>query len=564
MAPEQSAVLRCVLWRSEPARCNASRYHGSMCSHREGTCRTVAYWEWMAAKRTRSDEASQRHQRSRQGPPVEPSLSQLRLHRGAPLAPPGLPAEAPSAGARLDWGCFARLYHACHASGWARGPAVNCSGAPCWTSLWARFADGDRYVEVANATLRADASGRHVPFTSRWAYHKAPSFFTAEGTACIKACGEKCKKQRAWWSSAKCAAALSCERKPTRWHCAVPVHEWLNDAADEYRARLPAVGMRRRREGSAGRDAPAASSAADTLVLSAVWPTNFGESLAQSWLPMLEHRPAQLVLLAGTGRLAEEWFSFKQGSPARMWSEMLELIWPGARVGVLTNDTARDLLPHRAARLRLSTFRHRDRRRAPMQHLLPSLLGAYVRGRLRAPPRPPTPPIRVAIATRRGGRRIRNEKKLLDACESHWPTVRCELLWLNASGCVANVRRVLPFHALVGLHGAHMTYAAFPQRPFAVLEVVPFPMPEWRFERYTPAVFQHDTWVFSYHASASTHRNGQESGQLQHQAADLPLPVWNEFLSNLSARVRFPEVAPGLSPHADKRAALQADRVEPA
>ena len=97
------------------------------------------------------------------------------------------------------------------------------------------------------------------------------------------------------------------------------------------------------------------------------------------------------------------------------------------------------------------------------------------------------------------------------------------------------VRAVLPYHALVAMHGAHMTYATFPERPFAFLEVKPAPMLHGWFRKYHLTAFALDTWVYYFEAGEQEHRqSGQQS--VAHQGAVLPLATFREFATTVVRR----------------------------
>ncbi len=123
-----------------------------------------------------------------------------------------------------------------------------------------------------------------------------------------------------------------------------------------------------------------------------------------------------------------------------------------------------------------------DDGRRSFQALQPSLLGATARQmRLRLPARARARwPLRVGVVTPGSGshgtpgRKLHNAAELLrDGCTGLAPAGRlvCERVHLDRPGCEDNLRAVLPLHALVALHGAHVTYSAYPERPFALLEV---------------------------------------------------------------------------------------------
>ena len=171
-----------------------------------------------------------------------------------------------------------------------------------------------------------------------------------------------------------------------------------------------------------------------------------------------------------------------------------------------------------------------DGGRKAMQGAQPSLLGLLTRRTLRSPPRTPRP-LRIGIITPTAlanRRRLQNVAELLRVCAPLG--VLCEEVHLDVAGAAENVQRVLPLHGLLALHGSHMSYAAFPERPLAILEVKPWPMGEFFFQKYFPSFFALDSWYFVHHATPDEHRNGATSGAPQQQAAVLPPGVFSDFV----------------------------------
>ena len=78
-------------------------------------------------------------------------------------------------------------------------------------------------------------------------------------------------------------------------------------------------------------------------------------------------------------------------------------------------------------------------------------------------------------------------------------------------------------------------YAAFPERPFAFLEVKPASMDSYWFQRYHPAAYSLDTWVYTFEASNTLTRRSGADGP-QQQAAELPHEVFEAFVCNVSRR----------------------------
>merc|ERR1712087_676935 len=98
------------------------------------------------------------------------------------------------------------------------------------------------------------------------------------------------------------------------------------------------------------------------------------------------------------------------------------------------------------------------------------------------------------------------------------------------------------FHALVTLHGAQALYAAFPPRPFALLEVRPWQMPDEWFLKYHPTGFRRDTWVYTFNVSVASHIEGHILGEdphnkfPQHDAAVLPPALFSAFVNDVTKR----------------------------
>lgn len=168
--------------------------------------------------------------------------------------------------------------------------------------------------------------------------------------------------------------------------------------------------------------------------------------------------------------------------------------------------------------------------RKTMQGAQPSLLGLLTRRTLRAPARDRLP-LRIGIITPTdpaNRRRLQNVAELLHVCAPL--SVVCEEVHLDVAGAAENVQRVLSLHGLVAMHGSHMGYAAFPERPLAILEVKPWPMIPFWFQKYFPAFFALDSWYFVHHATRDEHRKGASSGAPQQQAAVLPPDVFGDFV----------------------------------
>ena len=121
------------------------------------------------------------------------------------------------------------------------------------------------------------------------------------------------------------------------------------------------------------------------------------------------------------------------------------------------------------------------------------------------------------------------------------------MVHLDAPGVFQNLRTVAPLHAMISLHGANNAYAAFAARPFALLEIKPFPMPLFFFEKYYQTAYALDTWTYGYFPGPKEHRKGRGPGAslarfrryaVQHQACVLPVPVFLEWACNVSRRFR--------------------------
>ena len=126
-----------------------------------------------------------------------------------------------------------------------------------------------------------------------------------------------------------------------------------------------------------------------------------------------------------------------------------------------------------------------------------------------------------------------NGRALLDVCDEY-EGVACQTVFLDANGVSANVEAVAPLHAMVAMHGAHMSYAAFAERPFAALEIKPLEMEQDWFDSYHPSAFMKDTLWWTYSADPHTSRASNVSGP-QHQSAYLPEGIFRAFLCNLTA-----------------------------
>ena len=353
------------------------------------------------------------------------------------------------------------------------------------------------------------------------------------------------------------------------------VHRLRNHEADKYRLRLPVVsrssggercvGARTRWDD--GHHRP--SFLGNATLISPVWGTNFGETLLNSIYPLSNHPQPDALLLAGSSLMREEWPATR-----RFWRDLLDLFWASASLRLLAPPLDRHARPRsrgpskprlvaappttggssvhsgvrateeaavlgggadaptlRVGRLELCHTRDIfDGGRKAMQGAQPSLLGLLTRRTLRSPPRNPRP-LRIGIITPTAlanRRRLQNVAELLRVCAPLG--VLCEEVHLDVAGAAENVQRVLPLHGLVALHGSHMSYAAFPERPLAILEVKPWPMSAFWFQKYFPSFFALDSWYFVHHATPDEHRNGATSGAPQQQAAVLPPGVFSDFV----------------------------------
>ena len=206
-----------------------------------------------------------------------------------------------------------------------------------------------------------------------------------------------------------------------------------------------------------------------------------------------------------------------------------------------------------------------DEGRRAQHGLQMPLLGAAARPRLGEAARPRRP-LRVGIVTRSSAsaRRITNEDELVAGCPRG---LRCEKVALDEAGAERNARRVLRYHALVALHGAHVTYASFPERPLALLEVKPHAMfPSW-FQHFHPSAFALDTWMYVYDAGphpgdAATRVAGHTTRRLRasangnKQPAALPLPIFRQFACLVAERFESYYRAPPLALRPAVRALL--------
>ena len=354
------------------------------------------------------------------------------------------------------------------------------------------------------------------------------------------------------------------------------VHKLRNREVDKYRLRLPVVSHSSR----GGRCAGAGTRWNDgqyrprflsnATLISPVWGTNFGETLLNSIYPLSNHPQPDALLLAGSSLMREDWPATR-----RFWRDLLNLFWSSASLHLLappltrhTNQRSRGAskpqlaaappttgggsvqsIMHaaeeatvsgggvdaptllRVGRLELCHTRDTfDGGRKCMQGAQPSLLGLLTRRTLRSPPRNPRPlKIGIISPTALGNqRRLQNVAELLRVCAPL--EVLCEEVHLDVAGAAENVQRVLPLHGLVALHGSHMSYAAFPERPLAILEVKPWPMSAFWFQKYFPSFFALDSWYFVHHATPDEHRRGATSGAPQQQAAVLPPGVFRDFV----------------------------------
>jgi hypothetical protein len=360
------------------------------------------------------------------------------------------------------------------------------------------------------------------------------------------------------------------------------VHKLRIREADKYRLRLPVVshssgGGRCAGAGTRWNDGQLGPSVlGNATLVSPVFGTNFGETLLNSIYPLSNHPQPDALLLAGSPLMREDW-------PAtwRFWRDLLDLFWASASLRLLappllplarhahprsrgaskprlaaappTTGAARNApckgmhcaraaeeaavlggeedAPTFVGRLELCHTRDIfDGGRKSMQGAQPSLLGLLTRRTLRSPPRNPRP-LKIGIITPtalENRRRLYNVAELLRVCAPLG--VLCEEVHLDVAGAAENVQRVLPLHGLVALHGSHMGYAAFPERPLAILEVKPWPMSGFWFQKYFPSFFALDSWYFVHHATPDEHRRGATGGAPQQQAAVLPPGVFRDFV----------------------------------
>ena len=261
----------------------------------------------------------------------------------------------------------------------------------------------------------------------------------------------------------------------------------------------------------------------NATLISPVWPNNFGETLLGTFYSLHAHPPDEALLLA-LALTPTQWAGYQQH-----WVELLDLTWPGAALHVLTASTV-----YTVDRLAVCHVHDVfDFGRRAFQRMQPSMLGALARHRLglRRSLRPPWP-VRVGIAVpgphpRLPGRRIVNAEQLVErGCP---PRATCKLVRLDHHGCAENLRTIRPLHALVALHGAHVTWSAFAERPFALLEVKPYTMGHMWFRKYHQTAFSLDTWTYAFEAGAQEHRPTATSN-IQWHGAVLPIPVFRKFV----------------------------------
>ena len=357
------------------------------------------------------------------------------------------------------------------------------------------------------------------------------------------------------------------------------VDKLRNPEADKYRLWLPVVSHSSGIERCAGVGARGTLFMGNATLVSPVWGTNFGESLLNSIYPLSNHLQPDALLLSGSSLMRELWPATR-----RFWRDLLDLFWTSVSLHLLAPPLAPHA--HQRGRSALESLRRRsaetskpqlaaaspttrgpvrrgahaaeeaavlsggadaptlhvgnlklchtrdtfDGGRKTMQGAQPSLLGLLTRRTLRSPPRDPRP-LRIGIITPTSPanrRRLQNVAELLRVCAPLG--VLCEEVHLDVAGAAENVQRVLPLHGLVALHGSHMGYAAFPERPLAILEVKPWLMGTFWFQKYFPSFFALDSWYFVHHATRDEHREGASSGAPQQQAAVLPPGVFSDFV----------------------------------
>jgi len=270
------------------------------------------------------------------------------------------------------------------------------------------------------------------------------------------------------------------------------------------------------------------------MLVSPVWANNFGESMLGTFHALHAHEPSEALLVAISAAVRR-----RQWARYRHFGELLSMTWPGAAL-----HTADRGVEYHVANLSVCHLHDAfdDGRRA-FQGMQLSVLGATARQQhLRQPTRSrPRRPVRLGVAMPSRGkgtpnRTLHNADELVrEGCAPFAPNVSCEIVHLDHAGCHANLQAVLPLHALVALHGAHVTYAAFPERPFALLEVRPYTMTHTWFRKYHQTAFALDTWTYSFEAGEAEHRKSK-SGEAQRQGAVLPVGVFREFVGTVLRR----------------------------
>ena len=317
------------------------------------------------------------------------------------------------------------------------------------------------------------------------------------------------------------------------------VYKRRRTETEQYRLAIPpALPRVNGTDRCSARRSPVRRLAGNWTLISPVWPTNFGESMIGAFHALHAIGPTQGLLVAGSGKLRHQWHR-----AANMWSEALALLWPGSKLELVGPPALSDESAVSVEGLRVChTHDAFDEGRRAHQGLQMSLLGATARPRLNASMRPRSP-LRVGIVTPSSSsvaRRITNEDELVAGCPRG---VLCEKIALDHAGIIANARRVVGYHALVALHGSHVTYAAFPERPFALLEVKPFSMyPSW-FQHYYQTAFALDTWFYAFFADRPP---AEEPGRVlqkvrrrtggNKQPAVLPLSVFRQFVCAVAQR----------------------------
>lgn len=319
---------------------------------------------------------------------------------------------------------------------------------------------------------------------------------------------------------------------------------------DSWRLRLPSI------TNGAGRCAsPSTRRLVNATLASPVFPTNFGESMLGGVFALHAQPPTEALLLAVSEQTWRDW-----SSKARFWTELLALFWPGSQLHLLTERKffreeagGGVKAPFLVDKLRTCHLHDAfDSGSRAFQGTQLSLLGEVARRHHRMPPRRPRTQgegLRIGFVTPSSAsdmRRIHNLDELMRACAKYGGVLSCDVVHLDKPGLKQNLHAVAPLHAMVALHGAHVTYASFPERPFALLEIKPFPMGEWFFIKYHQTAFALDTWTSSYFPGQKEHRAvieqvpGERRTELvpQHQAAVLPVPDFLEWACNTSRRFR--------------------------